>query len=128
MPCSGSAATTTASHSRTVASARSRRWVCPCRSLGGVTPACCPSWADDGHRLRQGPSYRSSDRSPDHRSPAPRPPHGEEQAIDTPEVTDAARAARPRATEATTEAVISREMDPGFEEHRRVALLLARER
>src|SRR5687768_6105486 len=42
MPCSGSAASTVASHSRTVESARSRRWVCPWRSVSVVTTACCP--------------------------------------------------------------------------------------
>src|SRR5919205_2477454 len=41
MPCSGSAATTVASHSRTVASVRSRRWVCPWGCPAVVTPACC---------------------------------------------------------------------------------------
>src|SRR3954454_16260408 len=41
MPCLGSADSTVASHSRTVASARSRRWVCP---VGAVAmPASCPA-------------------------------------------------------------------------------------
>src|SRR3954471_24103946 len=41
MPCSGSAESTVASHSRTVASARSRRWVCPVCAV--AMPASCPA-------------------------------------------------------------------------------------
>src|SRR4051812_10999926 len=41
MPCSGSADSTVASHSRTVASARSRRWVCPVCAV--AMPASCPA-------------------------------------------------------------------------------------
>src|SRR5687768_13830501 len=54
MPCSGSAASTVASHSRTVESARSRRWVCPWRSESAVTAPCCRScWP-----RRQSTSFR----------------------------------------------------------------------
>src|SRR3954453_2786311 len=42
MPCSGSADSTVASHSRTVESARSRRWVCPWLSAL-IPPECCTS-------------------------------------------------------------------------------------
>src|SRR5918912_227242 len=50
MPCSGSAATTVASHSRTVASVRSRRWVCPWGCPAVITPACCRTGPRPGDR------------------------------------------------------------------------------